>query len=62
MPVLEQMRCDHEGRFRAPSQLIELTEQAAKRDLLGMSAYIRKALVRQLESDGFDRQTELGRQ
>jgi len=50
---MEHMRCDHEGRFRAPSKLIETAGLAASRDQLSMSAYISRAQVRQLEVDGF---------
>jgi hypothetical protein len=58
---LEHLRCDHEGRFRATTKLIEKAEQTASCDLVSMSAYIRRALIRQLESDGFSLQSEPGR-
>jgi hypothetical protein len=47
------MPCDHEGRFRAPSELIEIAAKAASHNCLTASAYYRLALVKQLELDGF---------
>jgi len=44
------MSCDRLCRFRAHGSLMEVTERAALRDHSNMSAYIRRALVRQLEA------------